>query len=62
MEQQYGSSRSHVGPGRVVETGSFSAAGRKLGVPLPTVSRKVSDLEAHLKTQLLIRSTRKLAF
>jgi DNA-binding transcriptional LysR family regulator len=44
-----------------VETGSLSAAGRKLRVPLPTVSRKISDLEAHLNSQLLIRSTRKLA-
>lgn len=44
-----------------VEEGSFSAAGRKLGVPLPTISRKIADLEAHLKTQLLVRSTRKLA-
>jgi DNA-binding transcriptional LysR family regulator len=43
-----------------VETGSFSAAGRKLGMPLPTVSRKVSELEAHLQTRLLLRSTRKL--
>ena len=42
------------------EEGSFSAAGRKLGVPLPTISRKVAELEAHLKTQLLVRSTRKL--
>ncbi|HEY5207010.1 MAG TPA: LysR family transcriptional regulator [Roseiarcus sp.] len=45
----------------VVEAGSLSAASRKLGVPLPTVSRKISDLEAHLNTRLLIRSTRKLA-
>ena len=45
----------------VVEAGSLTAAGRKLGVPLPTVSRKISDLEAHLNTRLLIRSTRKLA-
>jgi DNA-binding transcriptional LysR family regulator len=44
----------------VVETGSFSAASRKLGAPLPTVSRKVSELEAHLNARLLIRSTRKL--
>jgi DNA-binding transcriptional LysR family regulator len=42
------------------QEGSFSAAGRKLGMPLPTVSRKVADLEARLKTQLLVRSTRKL--
>ena len=44
-----------------VEWGSLSAAGRKLGVPLPTVSRKISDLEAHLNTRLLTRSTRRLA-
>lgn len=43
------------------EAGSFSAASRKLGVPLPTVSRKVGDLETHLNTRLLIRTTRKLA-
>jgi DNA-binding transcriptional LysR family regulator len=45
----------------VVESGSLSAAGRKLGVPLPTVSRKLSELETHLNTRLLNRSTRKLA-
>ena len=45
----------------VIETGSLSAAGRKLGMPLATVSRKLSDLEAHLKTRLLNRSTRQLA-
>jgi DNA-binding transcriptional LysR family regulator len=44
----------------VVETGSFSAASRKLGAPLATVSRKVADLESHLKVRLLTRSTRKL--
>jgi DNA-binding transcriptional LysR family regulator len=44
----------------VVETGSLSGASRKLRVPLPTVSRKVSDLEKHLRARLLIRSTRKL--
>jgi DNA-binding transcriptional LysR family regulator len=45
----------------VAEAGSLSAAGRKLGVPLPTISRKIADLEAHLNTRLLTRSTRKLA-
>jgi len=45
----------------VAEAGSLSAAGRKLGVPLPTVSRKISELEAHLNTRLLTRSTRRLA-
>jgi DNA-binding transcriptional LysR family regulator len=44
----------------VVDAGSLSAAGRQLGMPLATVSRKVSDLEAELKTRLLIRSTRQL--
>lgn len=44
----------------VVEMGSLSAASRKLKMPLPTVSRKVSELESHIKTRLLNRSTRKL--
>ncbi len=44
----------------VVETGSLSAAGRKLDMPLATVSRNVSDLEARLKAQLLNRSPRRL--
>ena len=43
-----------------VEAGSLSAAGRRLGMPLATVSRKVSELEAHLKTRLLNRSSRQL--
>ncbi|MGC2462885.1 MAG: LysR family transcriptional regulator, partial [Steroidobacteraceae bacterium] len=45
----------------VVEAGSLSAAGRKLRMPLPTVSRRISELESHLKARLLIRSTTKLA-
>ena len=44
----------------VVEAGSLSAAGRRLGMPLATVSRKVSELESHLKARLLNRSTRRL--
>jgi DNA-binding transcriptional LysR family regulator len=44
----------------IVDGGSLSAAGRQLGVPLATVSRKLADLEAHLKTRLITRSTRKL--
>jgi len=43
-----------------VETGSLSAAGRRLGMPLATVSRRVSELESRLKTRLLVRSTRQL--
>jgi DNA-binding transcriptional LysR family regulator len=42
------------------EGGSLSAAGRALNVPLPTVSRNISELEAHLKTRLFNRSTRAL--
>ena len=44
-----------------VDAGSFSGASRKLGIPLPTVSRKVSELEDHLKSRLLVRTTRKLS-
>jgi DNA-binding transcriptional LysR family regulator len=43
-----------------VEAGSLSAAARRLGVPLATVSRKVADLEEHLKVRLLTRSSRHL--
>ena len=43
-----------------VDGGSLSAASRKLGMPLPTVSRKVSELETHLGTQLVIRTSRRL--
>jgi DNA-binding transcriptional LysR family regulator len=42
------------------ETGSLSAAARSLNAPLPTVSRKVAELEAHLRTKLFNRSARKL--
>lgn len=45
----------------VVDAGSFSAAARQLKTPLATVSRKVGELESHLKTRLLNRSTRQLA-
>jgi DNA-binding transcriptional LysR family regulator len=43
-----------------IDGGSLSAASRKLGMPLATVSRKVSELEAHLRAQILIRTSRKL--
>jgi DNA-binding transcriptional LysR family regulator len=43
-----------------VDSGSLSAAGRQLHVPLATVSRRVSELEEHLKVRLLLRGTRKL--
>jgi DNA-binding transcriptional LysR family regulator len=44
----------------IVDGGSLSAAGRRLNVPLATVSRKLAELETHLKTRLITRSTRKL--
>jgi DNA-binding transcriptional LysR family regulator len=44
-----------------VDGGSLSAASRALGMPLATVSRKVADLEAHLRTQLLVRTSRRLS-
>src|SRR5258708_31610286 len=43
-----------------VEAGSLSAASRKLDMPLATVSRKVSELEAHLRTRLVTRTSRRL--
>lgn len=43
-----------------VEGGSLSAASRTLKMPLATVSRKVSELEAHLKTRLVNRTNRRL--
>ncbi len=42
------------------EEGSLSAAGRRLRMPLATVSRKLANLEAHLGARLLIRTTRQL--
>src|SRR5258708_4433592 len=43
-----------------VEAGTLWAAARKLGMPLATVSRKVSELEAHLRTRLVNRTSRRL--
>lgn len=46
---------------RTVEMGSFSAAGRDLGLGQPNVSRYVAALEEHLQARLLHRSTRRLS-
>lgn len=43
-----------------VEGGSLSKASRNLRLPLATVSRKVSELEAHLNATLLVRSAKGL--
>jgi DNA-binding transcriptional LysR family regulator len=45
----------------VVESQGFSAASRALGIPVPTVCRKVANLEERLGVQLLVRSTRKVS-
>ncbi len=43
---------------RVAEFRSFSEAAKRLGIPLSTVSRKISELEKSLGVRLLERSTR----
>jgi DNA-binding transcriptional LysR family regulator len=44
----------------VVEASSLSAAARQTNAPLTTVSRKVSELESHLRIKLFSRSSRQL--
>jgi DNA-binding transcriptional LysR family regulator len=44
----------------VTKAGGFSAASRQIGLPLPTVSRHVAELEAHLGVRLFHRSTRQV--
>jgi DNA-binding transcriptional LysR family regulator len=44
----------------VVEAGSLSAAARKLGMPLATVSRRVAGLETHLGARLIHRTSRSM--
>jgi DNA-binding transcriptional LysR family regulator len=46
---------------RVVEAGSFTAAAQILDTSTGVVSRAISELEAHLQTRLLNRSTRRLS-
>ncbi len=45
---------------RVIEYKSFTETSRQLGVPISTISRKVSELEKSLGMRLIERSTRKL--
>lgn len=45
---------------KVVEAGSLSAAARALHAPLPTVSRKISELEAQLGVSLITRTNRNI--
>ena len=44
----------------VVEEGSISAGARRLKAPLATISRKMSELERSLGTQLLVRTSRRI--
>lgn len=46
---------------KVAELGSFTAAAKALGVPLPTVSRRVAELEADIGLRLFHRTTRRLS-
>ena len=46
---------------RVVDQGSFAGAAAALGMSAAVVTRKVADLEAHLGTRLLNRTTRRLS-
>jgi DNA-binding transcriptional LysR family regulator len=46
---------------RVVETGSFTRAATKLGLPNSSVGAKVKRLEEQLGVRLLQRTTRKLS-
>lgn len=45
----------------VVDHGGFAAAGRALGLPKSTLSRRVAALEARLGVRLIQRSTRRFA-
>jgi DNA-binding transcriptional LysR family regulator len=45
----------------VAEAGSLSAASRRLNTPVATASRKISELEEHLRAKLFDRTARKLA-
>jgi DNA-binding transcriptional LysR family regulator len=44
----------------IADAGSLSGAGRRLGLPLSTVSRQLAGLEGHLGTRLVTRTTRRL--
>jgi DNA-binding transcriptional LysR family regulator len=45
----------------VAEAGSLSAAARRLNTPVSTASRKITDLEDHLRAKLFDRTGRSLA-
>ncbi len=45
---------------RVVETNSFTRAADSLDMPNATISKTIQQLEAHLGTRLLQRTTRRI--
>jgi len=45
----------------VAERGGFAAAGRRLGLSPPAVSKNMAELEAHLGVRLVNRTTRRMA-
>jgi DNA-binding transcriptional LysR family regulator len=45
---------------RVVEVGTFTRAAQLLSIPKPTLSKLIQGLEAHLRTRLLNRTTRRV--
>jgi DNA-binding transcriptional LysR family regulator len=46
---------------QVVESGSFTAAAEKLGLSPTAASRQVAELEGHLRSRLLNRTTRRVS-
>ena len=46
---------------QVAELGSFAAAGRRLGLSPPAISKNIAELEAHLGARLIHRTTRRMA-
>jgi DNA-binding transcriptional LysR family regulator len=46
---------------RIAEEGSFTGAAQRLNITTANASRAVSQLESHLRTRLLNRSTRRIA-
>lgn len=47
--------------GRLARAGSFSAAGRELGISTAAVSKRLSQMEARLGVQLVSRTTRRVS-
>ncbi|MDZ4097412.1 MAG: LysR family transcriptional regulator, partial [Methylophilaceae bacterium] len=45
---------------RIVDSGSFSRAAERVGLPKSTVSRRIAELESRVGERLLQRTTRKL--